>query len=417
MTDLARFAADHGLRHFLFSFSDLFGVQRAKLVPASAVADLAASGAGFAGFAAWLDMTPADPDVLAHPDSRSLTVLPWEPQVAWVATDLSVEGEALEQAPRQVLQRQIAQAAALGLELRSGVEAEFFLLTPEADGPADRHDSQTKPCYDQIALMRQYPLIGGLMDAMETMGWGPYQADHEDANGQFEINWTFSDALTTADRHALFRVMAATLAERQGMAVSFDPKPFADRTGNGAHLHCSLWDGQGRNLFSDPSGPQGLSSLARHFLGGLLSHAPALCALTNPVPSSYRRLGSADTSSGASWSPGWISYGGNNRTHMVRIPDAHRLELRLPDGAANPYLLQAAVLAAGLDGLERQLDPGPISLANLHSGPPETPLPSLPASLEEALQHLEADTILRQALGEPFCQAYLTLKRRQITVS
>jgi glutamine synthetase len=417
MTDLARFAADHGVRHFLFSFSDLFGVQRAKLVPASAASDLAAGGAGFAGFAAWLDLTPADADVLAHPDSRSLTVLPWQPQVAWVATDLVFQGAPLEQAPRHVLQRQIARAAALGLELRSGVEAEFFLLSAEADGPADRHDSQTKPCYDQIALMRQYPLIGALMDAMETMGWGPYQADHEDANGQFEINWTFSDALSTADRHALFRVMAATLAERQGMAVSFDPKPFADRTGNGAHLHCSLWDREGRNLFCDPTGPQGLSALAHHFLGGLLHHAPALCALTNPVAASYRRLGSTNTSSGASWSPGWISYGGNNRTHMVRLPDDQRLELRLPDGAANPYLLQAAVLAAGIDGVERQLDPGPCSNANLHRDVPEQPLPALPSSLEDALQELEADTVLREALGEAFCQAYLTLKRRQGTLS
>lgn len=417
MTDLARFAADHGVRHFLFSFSDLFGVQRAKLVPASAAADLGASGAGFAGFAAWLDMTPADADVLAHPDSRSLTVLPWQPQVAWVATDLVLNGAPLEQSPRGVLQRQIARAKERGLELRTGVEAEFFLLSPEAEAPADRHDSQTKPCYDQIALMRQYPLIGGLMDAMEAMGWGPYQADHEDANGQFEINWTFSDALTTADRHALFRVMAATLAEQQGMAVSFDPKPLADRTGNGAHLHCSLWDEQGQNLFCDPAGPQGLSPLARQFLAGLLEHAPALCALTNPVPASYRRLGSANPSSGASWSPGWISYGGNNRTHMVRLPDDQRLELRLPDGAANPYLLQAAVLAAGLDGVERQLDPGPCSEADLHSGPPPTPLPSLPSCLGDALDHLEADTILRQALGEPFCQSYLALKRQQPALS
>jgi glutamine synthetase len=407
MTDLARFAADHGIRCFLFSFTDLFGVQRAKLVPTSAVANLAANGAGFAGFAAWLAMTPADPDVLAHPDPTSLMVLPWLPEVAWVATNLSVDGVPLEQAPRRVLQRQLERAAALGLELRSGVEAEFFLLDPLEGVVADRLDRQAKPCYDQLSLMRRYPLITELIGAMEELGWSPYQADHEDANGQFELNWTYANALTTADRHAFFKVMAATLAEKHGCGVSFDPKPIAGMTGTGAHLHVSLWDGNGRNLFHDPAGEKGLSALAYHFLAGLLAHAPALCALTNPLPASYRRLARADTSSGSTWSPAWISYGGNNRTHMVRIPDDQRLELRLADGAANPYLLQAAVLAAGLDGIERKLDPGPRSDTNTYTDPPPpgTARP-LPSSLEEALTAFGQDQLLRQALGESFSQAY-----------
>ena len=227
--------------------------------------------------------------------------------------------------------------------------------------------------------MRQFELIGGLLEAMEELGWGPYQADHEDANGQFEINWTFADALVTADRHALFRVMAQAMAEPMGARVSFAPKPFPQLTGSGAHLHHSLWDASGRNLFHDPRGELGLSPLAYHFLGGLLEHAPALCAITNPTAESYARLGGQTTNSGATWSPGWISYGGNNRSHMVRLPDDQRLELRLPDSAANPYLLPAAVLAAGLDGLERQL---------------------------------AADTVLREALGEPFCVAYESLRRK-----
>jgi glutamine synthetase len=407
MTDLARFAADRGIRHFLFSFCDLFGVQRAKLVPAAAVAELAGAGAGFAGFAAWLAMSPADPDVLAFPDPRSLTVLPWQRQVAWVATDLRQRGETLEQSPRRVLQRQMERAAALGLQLRTGVEAEFFLMDPEADGIADARDRQSKPCYDQIALMRHYPLIAELMEAMEELGWHPYQADHEDANGQFELNWSFADALTTADRHAFFRVMVATLAERHGARASFAPKPLPELTGNGAHLHLSLWDGGGRNLFHDPGGEQGLSPLAYHFLGGLLAHAPALCALTNPVPSSYRRLARAHTSSGATWSPAWISYGGNNRTHLVRIPDDQRLELRLADGAANPYLLPAAVLAAGLDGVERELAPGPRDDSDTYATPPD---PSrtrpLPASLAEAQEAFRQDEVLRAALGDAFCQAW-----------
>jgi glutamine synthetase len=408
MTDLARFAATHGIRHFLFSFCDLFGVQRAKLVPAAAAAELGRSGAGFAGFATWLDMTPADPDVLAIPDPTSLMVLPWQPDVAWVATDLQVEGQVLEQSPRRVLQRQIARAAAMGLQFRSGVEAEFFLMDPEREAIADALDRQSKPCYDQMALMRHYPLISELLNAMESLGWGPYQADHEDANGQYELNWTYAESLETADRHAFFRVMAAALAERHGVRVSFQPKPIPALTGNGAHLHASLWDEGGRNVFHDPAGEKGLSEIAYRFLAGLLAHAPALCALTNPVAGSYRRLARSVTTSGATWSPSWISYGGNNRTHMVRIPDDQRIELRLGDGAANPYLLQAAVLAAGLDGIERQLEPGARSDLNTYVEAPAG-APSLPTCHADALEAFRHDAPLRTSLGEAFCTAYESL--------
>ena len=408
MTDLGRFAATHGIRHFLFSFCDLFGVQRAKLVPAAAAAELGRSGAGFAGFAAWLDMTPADPDVLAIPDPTSLMVLPWQPDVAWVATDLQVEGQVLEQSPRRVLQRQIARAAAMGLQFRSGVEAEFFLMDPEREAIADALDRQSKPCYDQMALMRHYPLISELLNAMESLGWGPYQADHEDANGQYELNWTYAESLVTADRHAFFRVMAAALAERHGVRVSFQPKPIPALTGNGAHLHASLWDEGGRNVFHDPAGEKGLSEIAYRFLAGLLAHAPALCALTNPVAGSYRRLARSVTTSGATWSPSWISYGGNNRTHMVRIPDDQRIELRLGDGAANPYLLQAAVLAAGLDGIERQLEPGARSDLNTYVEAPAG-APSLPTCHADALEAFRHDAPLRTSLGEAFCTAYESL--------
>lgn len=414
MTDLARLVRDQGLSFLLVSFTDLFGVQRSKLVPASAVASMAEAGAGFAGFAAWLDLSPADGDVMAIPDATSLMALPWQPQVGWVAADLSLNGVPMDQCPRRLLHRQRQRAAGLGFELRSGVEAEFFLLDPAGLGPADANDRQSKPCYDQMALMRRFPLIGPLLEGMEQLGWGPYQADHEDANGQFEVNWTFAEALVTADRHAFFKVMVKTLAEAQGMRASFMPKPVAELTGNGCHTHLSLWDLQGRNLFPDPAGPLGLSSLAYHFLGGLLAHAPALACFTNPSVNSYRRLAAPPTTSGATWSPGGISYGGNNRTHMVRIPDGQRLELRLPDGAAHPYLLQAVVLAAGLDGIERQLDPGVRHDNDNYADPlPQEACGRLPTDLGEALGALEADSVLRGALGEEFCRSYLKLRRRQ----
>jgi len=419
--NLASAARALQLRFVLFSFTDLFGIQRAKLVPTSALEALERNGAGFAGFAAWLDLSPADGDVLALPDPASLMRLPWQPDVGWVATELLLEGGPMAQCPRSLLKRQQQRAAELGFELRSGVEAEFFLLDPSGLAPADRADHQRKPCYDQLALMRRYPLVGSLLEAMEDLGWGPYQADHEDANGQFELNWTFADALTTADRHAFFKVMVKSLAEDQGLRASFMPKPFESLTGNGCHTHISLWGlpgtpKAGLNLFSDPDGVMGLSPLAHHFLGGLLAHAPALCAITNPTVNSYRRLSAPPTTSGATWSPGSISYTGNNRTHMVRVPDDQRLELRLPDGASHPYLLQAAVLAAGLDGITYKLEPGEAQSNDNYANPlPPGPFGCLPSNLGEALEALEVDSRLQEGLGVSFCQSYLTLRREQWT--
>jgi glutamine synthetase type III len=408
-----------GLQFVLVSFTDLFGIQRAKLVPASAAAAMASDGAGFAGFAAWLDLSPADGDVLAIPDPASLTALPWQDGVGWLAAELTLNGEPMAQCPRRLLRDQQQRAAALGFELRSGVEAEFFLLSPDGAAIADAADHQEKPCYDQLALMRRFQLIGPLLTAMDRLGWGPYQADHEDANGQFEINWTFADALTTADRHAFFKVMVKAMAEQQGLRASFMAKPFAALTGNGCHTHLSLWGAEGtaaagQNLFHHPAGELGLSPLAYQFIGGLIAHAPALCAITNPTVNSYRRLAAPPTTSGATWSPGGISYTGNNRTHMVRIPDDQRLELRLADGSVHPYLLQAVVLAAGLDGITRQLDPGPRRDNDNYANPlGPGDCQRLPADLGEALDAFAADTQLRQALGEEFCSAYEHLRSRQ----
>ena len=414
MTDLLALARERDIRFLLFSFTDLFGVQRAKLVPLSAVEGMSRAGAGFAGFAAWLDLSPADGDVMAIPDPASFIPLPWQSDVAWVATELTLNGEPMPQCPRRVLQGQITRAEALGYQLRSGVEAEFFLLQSSGAAIADAADDQQKPCYDQLALMRRFPLVSALMDGMEHLGWGPYQADHEDANGQFELNWTYADALTTADRHAFFKVMVKALAEREGLRASFMPKPFQQLTGNGCHTHLSLWDSNGCNAFHDPQGELGLSALAYHFLAGLLHHASALACITNPTVNSYRRLAAPPTTSGSTWSPGGISYCGNNRTHMVRIPDDQRLELRLPDGSAHPYLLQAAVLAAGLDGIERGLDPGPRHDNDNYADPlPQGRFGRLPRDLGEALDAFAVDEPLRNALGEPFCRAYERLRRRQ----
>lgn len=414
MTTLSDIAREKGIRYFLISFTDLFGVQRSKLVPAESIDTMAANGAGFAGFAAWLDMTPADPDVLAVPDQECLFQLPWQPDVAWMPADLySIDGQPLEQTPRLVLKRAIAQAAELGYRIKTGVECEYFLISPDGSTISDGRDRQSKPCYDQQALMRRYDVIREICDVMLTLGWGAYQNDHEDANGQFEMNWMYDDALVTADRHAFFKYMVKAIAEKHGLRATFMPKPFAHLTGNGCHTHLSVWDTDSTtNLFHDPNGELGLSPLAYHFIGGVLHSAEALCAITNPTINSYKRINAPVTYSGATWSPSSVSYSGNNRTHAIRIPDPGRFEFRLPDGAVNPYLLPAALIAAGLDGITQKRDPGPRYDTNSYvDGVPDT-VRKLPPNLLDALRCLEANAILPNALGTSFTNAYLKLKHQ-----
>lgn len=414
MPSLSEIAREKNIRYFLISFTDLFGVQRSKLVPAESIDVMATNGAGFAGFAAWLDMTPADPDVLAIPDPERLFQLPWQPDVAWMPADLySIDGPALEQTPRLVLKRVLAQAAELGYSVKTGVECEYFLISPDGTTISDGRDRQSKPCYDQQSLMRRYDVIREICDVMLELGWGAYQNDHEDANGQFEMNWMYADALVTADRHAFFKYMVKAIAEKHGLRATFMPKPFAELTGNGCHTHLSVWDLEGKtNLFHDPEGELGLSSLGYHFIGGVLHSAEALCAITNPTINSYKRINAPVTHSGATWSPSSVSYSGNNRTHAIRIPDPGRFEFRLPDGAANPYLLPAALIAAGLDGMMQKRDPGPRYDTNSYVEPlPET-VRKLPPNLLDALRCLEGNEILPQMLGASFTTAYLKLKHQ-----
>jgi glutamine synthetase type III len=408
-TDLSAAAKERGIKYFLISYTDLFGTQRAKLVPAAAIKGMAKSGAGFAGFATWLDMTPADPDLFAVPDPDSLIQLPWKPEVGWLAADLWMDGKLVEQSPRNLLKRLIAEAKAQKMELKSGVECEFFLVAPNGEAISDDADRQSKPCYDQSALMRRYDFIKELCDAMLSLGWKPYQNDHEDANGQFEMNWDYSDALTTADRHAFFKFMTKSIAEKHGYRATFMPKPFANLTGSGCHVHISLWDGD-KNLFEDGAGELGISPLGYNFIGGLMHSADALCALTNPTVNSYKRINAPRTLSGATWSPNTVTYTGNNRTHMIRIPEPGRFELRLPDGSANPYLLQAGILAAGLDGIKNTRDPGKRLDINMYTnGHTVKDAKRLPLNLLDALRAFEASSVMKDYLGG-FVTSYATLK-------
>ncbi len=419
--DLAAFAAENGVKYFMISFTDLFGGQRAKLVPAAAIADMQVEGAGFAGFATWLDMTPAHPDMLAVPDPDSVIQLPWKPEVAWVAANPVMDGEEVAQAPRNVLRRLVAEAGTKGLRVKSGIEAEYFLLHPDGDRISDPDDVAAKPCYDQQAVMRRYDVVREICDYMLDLGWGPYQNDHEDANGQFEMNWEFDDALRTADKHSFFKFMVKSVAEKHGLRATFMPKPIEGLTGNGCHVHVSVWDADGTtNAFAmepggdTPAGELGLSEDGAHFLGGIMKHAIGMVAITNPTVNSYKRINAAVTASGATWAPNTVTWAGNNRTHMVRIPGPGRFELRLPDGAANPYLLQAVVIAAGMSGLDSKADPGKRYDIDMYAeGHKARRAPKLPLNMLDALRAFNRDTDLKAAMGAEFSDAFYKLKMNE----
>ena len=412
--NLFKIAKEKKIKYFLISFVDLFGVLRSKLVPTRAIKEMQENGAGFAGFAAWLDMSPADSDMFGVPDPESLIQLPWNKEVGWLASDLWMNGKPVEASPRVMLKKQIKKLSKQGLQMKSGVECEYFLISSDGSSIADPRDTQSKPCYDQSALMRRYDLIKEICDCMIEMGWAPYQNDHEDANGQFEMNWDYTDSLTTADRHVFFKYMVKTLAEKHGLRATFMPKPFENLTGNGCHAHISLWNGK-INKFLDNGDRLGLSRLAYNFLGGIMNLTQPLTAFFNPTINSYRRINAPPTKSGASWSPSSISYTGNNRTHMIRIPDPGRFELRLMDGSANPYLLQAGVIAAGLDGINNKSDPGEALTCNMYTDYKNYPnLDKLPNEIEDALDELSNSKKLKESFGEDVINSYLKLKNKEI---
>ncbi|GAA3582821.1 type III glutamate--ammonia ligase [Amycolatopsis ultiminotia] len=399
----ARARAD-GVRFLLALFVNLEGKQCAKLVPVEAVDSFEREGLGFAGFAIGaIGQQPGDPDVVAMPDPASYTPLPSVREgLALVHCDPHVEGEPWRYAPRVILKSLLAQARQRQLELKAGAEIEYFLVTRDAEGrlvPADGRDTAPHPCYDARSATRMYDHLTRVSTTMNSLGWGNYSNDHEDANGQFEQNFAYADALTTADRVITARYVISMLAEQQGMTATFMPKPFADQTGSGLHLHLSLWR-EGSALFPG-TGTHGLSDLALRFLAGLLEHAPGMQAVLGPTVNSYKRTGAISTRSGATWSPRQITYGGNDRTHYLRIPDEHRVELRAGDSAANPYLALAVALSAGLDGVDRELD-----LADpCH--------PELPPTLLHAVDALTTDAVLTAALdtvGPGVADYYATRK-------
>mmetsp|Transcript_23531 Transcript_23531/g.62930 ORF Transcript_23531/g.62930 Transcript_23531/m.62930 type:complete len:458 (-) Transcript_23531:400-1773(-) len=425
--DLAQVAAERGIDFFLVAFVDVRGVLRSKMVPAAAISMIQKDGAGFAPGAAWLNNGPEAADMVAIPDPTTLIQVPFQKELGFVIGDCYIDGKKVEDSPRWVLKEQIAKAAAKGYVFKTGVEPEFFLLSPgEGLAISDPRDTQAKPCYDAQAMMRRYGLLKEIVDSLNAAGYGVYQCDHEDANGQFEINWHYKDCLTTADRHVFFKWVVKTLAEKHGYRASFMPRPFLSAPGNGCHCHCSLWSGS-TNLFEGSDAGQdlpdalralGLSALALQFLGGVLSKAGSLCAVTNPTVNSYKRLADIPSSTGSTWAPNRISFSGNNRTHMVRVPGSDRFEVRVADGAVNPYLLPAVLLAAGLWGLDGKVSPKrfffdpSVNMYAIPKGAPEiSELPTMPQCLLDALRAMEADADLTGMLGAKFTESFQKLKK------
>ena len=418
-----------GIEFLLAQFVDVHGSARVKMVPVSSFDDMIDAGAGFAGAAVWgLGQGPDSHDMLARIDLDSYTPLPWMPNTARFAGDLFVDGESYPYCPRTILKRVLSDVRGKGYLFNVGMEPEHFLVTRNEDGSIqpwdpDSVDHLSKPCYDFRSMAPAMDYLQELIGALNGLGWGVYQADHEDANGQYEINFDYTDALTTADRITFFKMATSQIAKKYGAIATHMAKPFSDRTGSGLHVHFHLADAKtGEGVFRDDNDPRGLgcSELGYHFVGGVLKHARALCAITSPTVNCYKRLklGAGLTSgrSGFTWTPAFISYGDNNRTQMIRTAGPGHFEDRTVSGGANPYLALAAYVAAGIDGIENKIDPGEPNLGNMYERSLteviESGIQILPQSLWESVNELKTDEVIKSALG-PIADEFIDLKIKE----
>jgi glutamine synthetase len=414
-----------GIKYALASFVDIHGMCKAKAVPLSHFGQMMQGSELFTGAA--LDGVPqdvSDEEVAAMPDPETATVLPWKPEVVWFASDLYLKGKPFDACCRGILKKVLAEAAAMGFQFNLGIETEFFMLKETADGqpiPISDRDVLDKPCYDIQGLLDNYPWVTEIVEAMNQMGWDVYSFDHEDGNGQFETDFAYCDALKMADRLVFFRLMVKEIARKHGFFATFMPKPFANRTGSGAHYNMSLSDIEtGKNLFEETDDPRscGLSKLGYQFIAGILRHAPAICATIAPTVNSYKRLIARGSMSGFTWAPVYICYGNNNRTNMLRIPLAGgRVECRAADIASNPYLGAAMLLAAGLEGIREGLDPGEPHTENMYKHSlvdlKKMGINCLPRNLEGAIESFAADPLSEKVMGSLMYKTYIDFKTQE----
>ena len=412
--------AEKGIHSVLTQFSDIHGVAKGKLVPLQNLREWVEVGAGFAGSSIWGTGLPrfgSRSEYYARVQMESLRPLPFMPGVAHAVCDGFAGGQALETCSRQLLKRQLQRLAQRGWTLWVGIEPEFFLLTQDQEGHwhgADQQDLLNKPSYDLKAIHRNRGFLDDMRLTLTELGFDLQQMDHEDACGQYEINYRFAHALAAADRYMLFKMAAHAVAQKHGATFSCMPKPFANAPGSGLHFHLSITDAQGKPVFADEADPLGLSAHAYCFVAGLLHHADGLSALCAPTVNSYKRLACSHSASGTTWSPVWKSYGDNNRTCVVRTV-ARRIEWRLPDPSCNVYAAIAATLAAGLDGIDRNMTPPAACQADLYlMQTAGLSMPGrLPRDLSAAIEALAADSVLKASLGEAFCNEFIGLKRQE----
>lgn len=426
-TELKSRLEQAGVRYTLASYVDIHGRSKCKVVPLSHLHDMLRGSELFTGAA--LDGVPQevnDDEVAAIPDPTTATVLPWQPDTAWLASDLWLGGKPFEACSRQILRRAVAKAADMGYIFNLGIETEFFVFREAADGsfaPIGPEQPLGKPAYDVRTLLQCMPIVDEIVSAMNGLGWDVYSFDQEDAPGQFETDFAYTDALRMADRFTFFRLMVNEIARKRGLFASFMPKPFGHRTGSGAHYNMSLADIRtGTNLFADPKDPRkcGLSKLGYQFIAGILRHAKAISAVIAPTVNSYKRLVARGSMSGFTWAPIFACYGNNNRTNMLRIPmNGPRIECRAADIACNLYLGAAMVLAAGLEGIREGLDPGEPHRENMYQYSPEAlrsmGIEQLPRTLGEAVDAFESDPLGREVMGPLMAKTFAEFKRAEWT--
>ena len=416
--------AAKGVKYALASFVDIHGMCKAKSVPLSHFGSMMTGSELFTGAA--LDGVPqdvSDEEVATYPDPNSATILPWKPEMVWFASDLYLQGKPFEACCRSILKRVLADAAAMGFTFNLGIETEFFILKDEHGKavPVSDRDTLAKPCYDLQGLLDNYTWVTEIVEAMNSLGWDVYSFDHEDGNGQFETDFMYCDALKMADRFTFFRLMVKEIARKHGFFATFMPKPFVNRTGSGAHYNMSLANIKtGENLFYEAEDPRGckLSKLGYQFIAGILRHAPAICATIAPTVNSYKRLVARGSMSGFTWAPVYVCYGNNNRTNMLRIPLAGgRVECRAADISSNLYLGAAMILAAGLEGIRDDLDPGDPHTENMYNYSleqlTEMGIRFLPRNLSEAIAAFASDPFSEKVMGSLMYKTYIDFKSQE----
>mgnify|MGYP000501128023 CR=1 FL=1 len=429
-TDVAKLQKElenKGVKYCIGAYVDIHGVPKAKVVPIGHISHMAKGSERYTGYALdGLGQMPNEDELTSIPDFSRMIQLPWEPKIAWIPADNHFQGKPYPLNTRVALQMQLKEAAKLGFGMNLGIECEVYLLKQDEDGKLsvpDAEDKLGKPCYDVRGFTNSFEWLDKMATAIDSLGWDLYSFDHEDANGQFEFDFNYSDAITTCDRLTFFRFMAKHYAREQGLLATMMPKPFADKTGNGAHFNMSLYDlKNGNNLFAcdpkdDPNGI-GLTPLGYHFIAGILKHGRALCAVFAPTVNSYKRLVRRGAMSYFSWAPVFNSWGSNNRTNSVRIPaGGGRCESRNADGAVNPYLAAALVLAAGLEGVREKLDPGKPNEDNLYAISDEERkvrgIDFLPQTLQEAVAAFSEDPLVEQVLGKGLRDEFIKYKTEE----